>query len=79
MSNGPTDFCNLLTDSTGKDKCKPTATPSTSTSSCSNRSCYDNVVATSDSDCDSYLSGCVTRGVGCIPNTEPCTSYRGTK
>lgn len=25
------------------------------------------------------MTNCVTRGVGCIPRTEPCTAYRGTK
>nr|CAA59447.1 alpha-51D-immobilization antigen [Paramecium tetraurelia] len=79
-SNGSTDFCNLLLDGTAKDKCKPLA-PATPTAAgaCTNKKCYDNVTATSDSECDSYLSGCVTRGTGCIPNSEPCTSYRGTK
>lgn len=43
------------------------------------RKCYDNVTATTDYECNTYLSGCVTRGTGCIPNSEPCTSYRGTK
>ncbi|CAK67224.1 unnamed protein product (macronuclear) [Paramecium tetraurelia] len=78
--NGSADFCNLILDSTTKDKCKPLA-PATPTAAgaCTNKKCYDNVTATSDSECDSYLSGCVTRGTGCIPNNEPCTSYRGTK
>ncbi|CAK61922.1 unnamed protein product (macronuclear) [Paramecium tetraurelia] len=77
--NGSTEFCNLLLDGSGKDKCKLTATVSTTPAACTNKKCYDNVTATSDSECDSYLSGCVTRGTGCIPNSEPCTSYRGTK
>jgi len=68
-----------LLDSTGKHRCRPTATASTSLSACINKTCYDNVTATTDSECDTYLSGCVTRGAGCIPNTESCTSYRGTK
>ncbi|CAD8211577.1 unnamed protein product [Paramecium octaurelia] len=78
--NGSTEFCNLLLDTTGKDRCKPLAPASpTAAGACTNKQCYDNVTATSDSECDSYLSGCVTRGTGCIPNTEQCTSYRGTK
>jgi hypothetical protein len=43
-----------LLDTTGKDKCKITSTPATSTniSNCWNRTCYDNVTATSDPECD---------------------------
>ncbi|CAD8175771.1 unnamed protein product [Paramecium pentaurelia] len=78
-NNGSADFCNSLLDSTGKDRCRPIATATTTSSPCTIRTCYDNVTATTDSECDTYLSGCVTRGTGCIPNSEPCTSYRGTK
>ncbi|CAD8055005.1 unnamed protein product [Paramecium primaurelia] len=78
-NNGSDDFCNTLLDSTGKDRCRPIATATTTSSPCTIRTCYDNVTATTDSECDTYLSGCVTRGTGCIPNSEPCTSYRGTK
>ncbi|CAD8212117.1 unnamed protein product [Paramecium pentaurelia] len=78
-NNGSSDFCNSLLDSTGEDRCKLIATASTVFQACKNKTCYDNVTAKTDSECDNYLSGCVTRGTGCIPNTEPCTSYRGTK
>ncbi|CAK89346.1 unnamed protein product (macronuclear) [Paramecium tetraurelia] len=77
--SGSGDYCNGLLDPTGKDKCKPLATATTTISACANRTCYDNVTAESDPDCDTYLSGCVTRGKGCIPNTVACTAYRGTK
>ncbi|CAD8113555.1 unnamed protein product [Paramecium primaurelia] len=76
---GSTEFCNSLLDTTGKDKCRPLATPTTTSSACTIKTCYDNVTATSDSDCETYLSGCVTRGIGCIPNTAQCDQYRGTK
>ncbi|CAD8113351.1 unnamed protein product [Paramecium primaurelia] len=77
--NGSTEFCNSLLDTTGKDKCRPITTATTTSSACTNKTCYDNVTATSDSDCEAYLSGCVTRGTGCIPNTAQCDQYRGTK
>lgn len=43
-----------MLDSTGENKCKITSSPSSNTSSefCWNRTCYDNVTATSDSECD---------------------------
>ncbi|CAK67225.1 unnamed protein product (macronuclear) [Paramecium tetraurelia] len=78
LNKGSSEFCKSLLDSTGKDRCRISAATSLQ-QACINKNCYDNVTATSDSECDSYLSGCVTRGTGCIPNSEPCTSYRGTK
>lgn len=71
-SSGDTAFCNLLVDSTGKDKCTPKTTASTDTAACSARSCYDNVTATNDSDCNTHMIGCVTKGTGCIPYTATC-------
>jgi hypothetical protein len=30
-----------------------------------------------DYDCNLFMSGCVTKGLGCISSKEPCTSYPG--
>jgi len=56
-----------MLDDTGKDKYKLTSTLATGSSNCKNRTCYDNVTATSDSECDTFMTYCVTRGTGCIP------------
>ncbi|CAD8047285.1 unnamed protein product [Paramecium sonneborni] len=45
---------------------------------CSIRKCSDNTTATSDTDCSTFLEGCVTKGAGCISVSEPCSSYIGT-
>ncbi|CAD8085720.1 unnamed protein product [Paramecium primaurelia] len=74
-NNGSIDFCNALSDSTGKDRCRPIVTAIYT----SIRTSYDKVTATTYSECDTYLSVSVTRGAGCIRNSEPSTSYRGTK
>ncbi|CAD8044190.1 unnamed protein product [Paramecium primaurelia] len=46
---------------------------------CSIKFCQDNTTATSDSQCASYMTGCLTRGKGCIASTEPCSAYKGTQ
>ena len=61
----------------GTIKCAnlPTAV---STDVCLVRICTHNTTSTTNPDCETYLTGCVTNGAGCIPNTEPCTTYKGT-
>ncbi|CAD8161687.1 unnamed protein product [Paramecium pentaurelia] len=71
-------LCGRLLDKNGKDKCKSDE-PNDIFGKCDNRTCYDNINAQSDTECNEFMHGCVTKGYGCIPNTEPCTSYRGTK
>lgn len=31
-----------------------------------------------DIECNSFLSGCKTKGLGCIDSTSSCSSYSGT-
>ncbi|CAD8081428.1 unnamed protein product [Paramecium sonneborni] len=71
-------LCSRLLNSNGKDKCKSDEL-SSNIGQCDNRTCYDNISATTDTECNEFMRGCVTRGFGCIPNSEPCTSYRGTQ
>ncbi|CAD8187110.1 unnamed protein product [Paramecium pentaurelia] len=46
---------------------------------CRDRQCSDNSKAIIDSECNTFMPGCVTRGIGCIDDIEPCSSYFGTK
>lgn len=39
--------------------------------------CSDDILSTTNAACESFLSGCVTKGTGCIENTAVCTSYPG--
>ncbi|CAD8122988.1 unnamed protein product [Paramecium sonneborni] len=45
---------------------------------CKSKACTDDSTSTSDGDCDTFLTGCVTDGLGCIAKTAPCISYSGT-
>lgn len=47
------------------------------TAACKSKSCADTTItATLDSDCETYLSGCLFAGTNkCIVNTAPCSSY----
>ncbi|KAM3145775.1 hypothetical protein pb186bvf_002070 [Paramecium bursaria] len=45
---------------------------------CSDRKCSDNTILQSDSDCNTFLAGCVTTFPGCIESTAPCEKYPGT-
>ncbi|CAK67723.1 unnamed protein product (macronuclear) [Paramecium tetraurelia] len=75
---GNQNYCQYLFDNTAKDLCKVNTAAVTS-GACQTRTCYDNVASQSDSECDSWMKGCVTRGTGCIPRDRPCSEYRGTK
>ncbi|CAD8093820.1 unnamed protein product [Paramecium sonneborni] len=46
---------------------------------CRDRQCSDDSKSKTDSDCFNFMPGCVTKGIGCIPDTEPCSSYFGTQ
>ncbi|CAK87462.1 unnamed protein product (macronuclear) [Paramecium tetraurelia] len=46
---------------------------------CRDRQCSDNLDAVNDSDCNTFLPGCVNKGSGCIEDTKPCSSYYGTQ
>ncbi|CAD8206022.1 unnamed protein product [Paramecium pentaurelia] len=46
---------------------------------CRNRSCTDLATATSDSECESFLTGCLFNGVGCVSKTAACSAYKGTQ
>ncbi|CAD8149880.1 unnamed protein product [Paramecium octaurelia] len=71
-------LCGNFLETNGIDKCI-SKEPTQNIGQCDHRTCYDNISAQSDTECNKFMQGCVTRGFGCIPNTEPCTSYRGTK
>lgn len=64
---GSSTYCESILDSTLLDKCILTSTLDTTAGTCWNKTCYDNVTATSDGECDTFLKYCVTRGKGCIP------------
>lgn len=44
-----------------------------------NRKCSDDETSTTNIACENHLSGCVTKGTGCIENTAPCSSYKGSQ
>lgn len=46
---------------------------------CNDAICSDNATSTTDVECNSFMTGCVTKGLGCIPSTEPCTKYQGVQ
>ena len=48
------------------------------TNSCSNLQCssLSKTLAT-DAACSEGLSGCLTKGFGCVDVSDPCTSYAG--
>ena len=54
-------------------KCWSTST--TTKGACIDRICSHNTTATTDVDCDTFLTGCVTKGTGCIESTSECSSY----
>ncbi|CAD8149529.1 unnamed protein product [Paramecium octaurelia] len=45
--------------------------------SCVNKECAQDTASTKNEQCEQFLSGCVTKGIGCIENTEPCTQFQG--
>lgn len=36
-------------------------------------------MATTDTECEIFLTGCKTTGKGCIDSTVPCSTYIGTR
>lgn len=41
----------------------------TATGKCKPRTCADNTTATSDTECNTYMKGCITKGAGCVDKT----------
>ncbi|CAD8055987.1 unnamed protein product [Paramecium sonneborni] len=76
--SGNQTFCELMLDNSGYNYCKSNAAV-VAYGNCQVRTCYDNVSAKSDGDCEIWMKDCVTRGNGCIPKDRPCSEYRGTK
>jgi len=52
---------------------------STTVGPCRDKTCADDTTSTTDGDCDSSLSGCKTKSPGCLPASEPCSSYSGSQ
>ncbi|CAD8182439.1 unnamed protein product [Paramecium octaurelia] len=77
--SGDKDSCIKYLDSDNLNYCKVIAGSDQDTGPCSTLSCYQNTTATSDSECQSFQNGCVTKGVGCIEKTAKCDEYRGTR
>ncbi|CAD8087924.1 unnamed protein product [Paramecium sonneborni] len=50
-----------------------------SSGSCTVKNCYDNMDGVNDVQCNTFMSGCVSRGKGCIAKIDPCTSYIGNQ
>jgi hypothetical protein len=71
---GTTSVCKAFT---GNSK-KCWGTSDTVTGACRDRTCADNTTATSDSECDAFLTGCLTTGAGCISKSSGCSAYKGT-
>ncbi|CAD8101276.1 unnamed protein product [Paramecium sonneborni] len=46
---------------------------------CRDRLCSDDSKSKTDLECNNFMPGCVSKGIGCIPDTEPCSSYFGTQ
>ncbi|CAD8082118.1 unnamed protein product [Paramecium primaurelia] len=76
---GNQDSCSKYLDSDNLNFCKVINGSEQDVGPCLSLSCYQNTTANSDSECQSYQNGCLTRGVGCIPNTAKCDEYRGTR
>lgn len=41
--------------------------------------CTHNTTATTDSECEGFLSGCVTKGQGCVNKIDECLVYQGNE
>ena len=63
--------CGNLQGVKAGSKCQQT--PSNSPAACTDRTCVYNGTATTDADCDKYLTGCITTGKGCVSGSIPCT------
>ena len=72
------NFCEWAFDIDNKSTCAK-GTPATNDAACSKLTCDLNVTAISDSECQSFNSDCLNKGLGCILKTEPCSKYYGTK
>ncbi|CAD8176717.1 unnamed protein product [Paramecium octaurelia] len=46
---------------------------------CVDKQCSLDTISTTDEACNQFLAGCVTKGIGCMENTELCTSYQGNE
>ncbi|CAK62361.1 unnamed protein product (macronuclear) [Paramecium tetraurelia] len=51
----------------------------TTKGACIDRTCAHNTTATTDSDCATFMKGCVTKRPGCIEATAECSSYQGVQ
>ncbi|CAK64749.1 unnamed protein product (macronuclear) [Paramecium tetraurelia] len=51
----------------------------TTKAACRDRRCSDLATATSDADCENFLSGCLFNGVGCVDKSAACSAYRGNQ
>ena len=60
-------------------RCKGTSTTETAKASCAARVCREaSNTLKDDASCNSYKTGCVTTGAGCIDVLSTCNSYTGT-
>jgi hypothetical protein len=71
---GTTSVCKAFTG----NHIKCWGTSDTVMDACRNRVCTDNTSATTDDECEIFLSGCLTNGVGCIYKSSSCSAYKGT-
>ncbi|CAD8122845.1 unnamed protein product [Paramecium sonneborni] len=71
-------FCNWALDTDNKSTCAK-GTLATTDAHCTKLTCGLNVTATTDSDCQQFHPNCLNKGQGCINQSEPCSSYYGTK
>ncbi|CAK64744.1 unnamed protein product (macronuclear) [Paramecium tetraurelia] len=78
QQSGYLSYCEWALDTNSKSTCAK-ATADTNSAACTKLTCELNVTATSDSECISFNSDCLNKGLGCILKTEPCSSYYGTK
>jgi hypothetical protein len=76
---GTQDTCKNFVGSSNTKKCWNTSGSSiTTTSFCVDRKCTDDVESQTDINCNQFLGGCVTKGIGCLDISAPCGSYTGT-
>jgi len=47
----------------------------TTKGSCIDRTCAHNTTAKTNTECETFMKGCVTKNPGCIEETAECTSY----
>jgi len=73
--SGIQSACDAFRGNNGTIRCWAPST--TVSSTCMDKTCHHSASVTSNSDCDTFLRGCLYNGTGCVTKSELCGSYFG--